>query len=426
MLPRPVDAVAFSAAGEAFVPLDARSRPLGNAIVSFDQRAGDEWDRAMRSVGPAIFEERTGMRPLPHYAAFKLMWWRRERPDVWERTATFAGLGAYVASRLGASPAIGPSLAIRSAIYDPVAGAWDADLARQLDIDRDKLPPVLPATSQSGTVSAAGAGTTGLRAGTPIFVGGLDQACAAYDLGVSGTTAMLTIGTTSVVCLVNPERAAIPSHIPAVPHVDGENWLAMAGTPAGGSSLRWLRDVLAGDRRRATYDALVASAVARTSDVLFIPHLGGTRVAFDDPTATGSFVDLTFAATQADLVRAVLEGVAFEVAVLLDRIRSGGLVVDALRANGGGSRSREWMSILADVTGLPIASTASSDNAAGGAARLAIADLEAGRERPNTPRSSFDVEPHSAAHERYRERSARYVATYEALRDTRPKGTTRP
>jgi xylulokinase len=199
--------------------------------------------------------------------------------------------------------------------------------------------------------------------------------------------------------------------------VDGRGWLAMAGSPAGGTALRWLRDrVLREQGAGGRHDEgrLVEEVAEHRTDALFLPHLGGSRVAFDDPGATAAFTGLTHASDRSDLIRAVLDGVAYEVAMLLRRLSEAGLRVATLRANGGGSRSRGWMQLVADATGLPVESVAETDSAARGAARLALPNSAGAVEDV-----AFRVEPRPAWHGYHDERLSRYVRTYEALRTIR-------
>jgi xylulokinase len=433
------DAIGLSAPGEAFLPVDDHCRPLGNAIVSFDQRSHADFESAMADLGARHFEEATTLRPLPHYAGFKWLWWKRHRPEVYAATRSFVGLGSYVAARLGAAPSIDPSLAIRTSLFDPAGGNWAFGLAERLGIDRDKLPAVGPADAPCGETSRVAARRLGLRAGIPIAIGGLDQACAAFAVGIAGSTAMLSIGTTAVVCVATPLRSDVAAGIPAVPHVSGGQWLAMAGTPSGGSVLRWYRsNVTALGRHRGTtvssdFDAIVEPAADHPTSVLFLPHLSGSRIAFDDPGATGAFVGLTLAAGRYDLTRAVLDGVAYEIAMLLLRLRASGLVIESLRSVGGASRSRPWMQLISDATSLPIHSTATSHAAAFGAARLAgnlvdlavppLAGPSAHMDRNLGVPTTFTVEPRHGWHSYHAERFDQFRRTQAALRAARLNAT---
>ena len=149
-------------------------------------------------------------------------------------------------------------------------------------------------------------------------------------------------------------------------------------------------------------------------------------MAFDDPAATGAFVGLTHAATLGDMGRAVLDGVAYEVAVLLDRLREGGLEITRLQATGGASRSEAWMQIISDATGLAVLSTGGAGGAARGAARLARALLADGATASQQAEPAFEVEPRMEWRAYHVERQAMYVRTYEALRATREQGVDEP
>jgi xylulokinase len=156
----------------------------------------------------------------------------------------------------------------------------------------------------------------------------------------------------------------------------------------------------------------------RPSSVLVLPHLGGSRVAFNDPDATGALIGLTFGTRRADVVRALLDGVAYEIAALHDRFTENAISLSSLLATGGGSRSRAWMQITADATGTIIRSTATADAAAYGAARLASLARAEETEMPVLqPRETFEPR-HNWAEYHARRRQA-FVAAVDALRRAR-------
>ena len=226
--------------------------------------------------------------------------------------------------------------------------------------------------------------------------------------------------------------------------------LAIAGTPAGGAVLRWYRDRFgaaeslpgggttsdrprheraatvataetvpggeaAGESEGDFYDRLVAGAADVETDLIALPHFAGSRTAFADPGATAALVGLTFATERRHVVRALLEGVALETAVMAEQLTAVGAPVTALRAAGGGSRSRPWMQIFADVLGVPVESTASADAAAVGAARIAGAATGAADQRPGGLPALFRCEPEQSAAGRYRAKLERYRGIHHAL-----------
>jgi xylulokinase len=226
----------------------------------------------------------------------------------------------------------------------------------------------------TGTISSEAAAATGLRAGTPVVGGGGDQAANAVGVGaVAPGTAALSLGTSGVVFaptaapLIEPE-----GRLHAFCHAVPGRWHLMGVMLSAAGSLRWLRDTIAPG---ATYDDLVAAAAsvpAGSDGVVFLPYLSGERTPHPDPLARGAFVGLTVRHDARHLTRAVLEGVAFGLRDSLELIRgSGAPPIRELRASGGGTRSDLWRSILADVLDTGIATVATSEGAAFGAALLA-------------------------------------------------------
>jgi xylulokinase len=425
----PPSAVGLSAAGEAFVPVDASLQPLGAVIVSFDRRAIPIHDRVVADIGAERFEASSGLRPLPHYSMFKWLWWKEQRPQVYARTAHFVSLGGMIAGLLGGRPAIDESFAVRSLLYDAVRHDWAWDLVADVGLKPELLPPVLAPRTSCGTVSAGVARSLGIAPGANIVVGAMDQLCAAFGIGLAAPDGMLSIGTMAVVGFVHADKATFPRFLPSVPHVVPEKWLALGGS-AGGSALRWFRDAIhaapIGQARptTGTFDEIVHSIQDRATAVLFLPHLGGSRVAFDDPSATGAFVGLTFDTGREDLARAVIDGVAYEIAILLGRLGGASIRPRRLMAVGGASTSRAWLQIIADATRIRLDSAASGDVAAVGAARLAHGDVDpsgggAGEIPPVS--SVFSVAPRDEWRPYHAERLEQFRAVHHALRAARPQ-----
>jgi xylulokinase len=189
--------------------------------------------------------------------------------------------------------------------------------------------------------------------------------------------------------------------------------LALAGTPAGGSTLTWLSTLLGiGDTAQLTN-----GLAAHDTSVIALPHFLGSRVAFNDPTAAGAFVGLRFDTGRRDITLALLNAVAYELAVILDHFQTAGVRIATLRAVGGGSCSDDWMQIIADVTDLPVQSTHSGYGAAIGAAAIAAQStgiLRADSPTPTLPiRSSYEPRPERA--ERHAARRTAFCQLHAAL-----------
>ena len=271
----------------------------------------------------------------------------------------------------------------------------------------------------SAGVGSAGVGSAGVGSAG---VGGPSVDCAG--------SALLSLGTVAVLAMVLAEGRPRPIAVPTGPHVVEGRSLAVAGAPAGGAVLRWYRDVLgAADAEQARkhghadfYDTIVSSAAEVETTSIVVPHFAGSRTAFADPDSLGVMAGLTFATDRRHLVRALLEGVALETAVMAERLAAAVDPVASLRAAGGGSQSGPWMQIFADVLGIPVESAASSYAAAVGAALIAgsavgVVDGEA--TMPMTAR----FEPDEARTEGYRAKLVLYRHLYETMAAVRRAGS---
>ena len=424
----PPRAMAISCLGEAVTPIDGRGRPLGPSIVSFDRRAAACHDRLVERVGRDSFERVTGMAPMPHYTVAKWSWLATEAPDVYRAAAKLVCYGDLVAARLGLEPVIDHTMAARTLAFDRSSRSWDPGILEAAGVEETKLPTPAPSGTVIGAIPREHSLDLGLAPGAALVAGGLDQACAAHAVGVgsagvdSAGSALLSLGTVAVLAMVLAEGRPRPIAVPTGPHVVEGRSLTVAGAPAGGAVLRWYRDVLgAADAERARkhghadfYDTIVSSAAEVETEAIVVPHFAGSRAAFADPDSLGVMAGLTFATDRRHLVRALLEGVALETAVMAERLTAAVGPVASLRAAGGGSRSAVWMQIFADVLGIPVESAASSYAAAVGAALIAGSAVGAVDSEATMPVAAR-FEPDEARTEGYRVKLVLYRRLYETM-----------
>jgi xylulokinase len=268
----------------------------------------------------------------------------------------------------------------------------------------------------------------GLPLGLPVAGGGADNACGAVGTGVVAPgLALLSIGTSGVVLAPsNAPRIDRSAPVPrvhtffhAVPHM----WYLMGVTQAAGLSLRWARDVLSGGSAM-DYEALTAEAAQAppgSEGLLFLPYLQGERAPHLDPRARGGWIGLTAAHQRRHLIRAVLEGVAFSLKDAFTLLEEQGLPLTELRVTGGGGQSALWRQICADVLERPIATLATDEGPAFGAALIAGTAVglypSLAEACIRTVRLGDVVTPDPATVDAYRAQYALYRAAYPALRE---------
>jgi xylulokinase len=208
-------------------------------------------------------------------------------------------------------------------------------------------------------VTQRAARETGLAEGTPVAIGGGDGACATAGAGaVSPSDAYNYVGSSSWISFVS----RTPLHDPqqrtfTFAHLDPEYVFPTGTMQCAGGSYDWLERLLRGDgqdRLYADLEGLASSVEPGAQGLFFLPYLIGERSPHWNPRARAAFVGLTMSHGRAEMTRAVLEGVAFNLRIILDALCDQGASITSLRLIGGGARSALWRQILADVFSLPI------------------------------------------------------------------------
>lgn len=357
--PGDIAVVSFSGMMNGALAVDATGAPLRSAIIWADQRATAEAEFLAERCGLEQVYRLTGHRPGAAYTAAKMLWMQRHQPDLYARTHQFLQAKDYVAFKLSGAFATDYSDASGTNLFDLEQRDWAADMIEALGLDRRKLPPVYSSTTVIGKVTSEAAAETGLLAGTPVVIGGGDGACATVGAGsVHPGEAYNYIGSSSWIAVT----AEQPLHDPGMrtftfAHLDPKLYFPTGTMQSAGGAYDWLERLLRGKGEAQLYAEMstaAASVEPGARGLLFLPYLIGERSPHWNPMARGVFVGLTMAHGRAEMARAVLEGVAFNLKIILDAFLEQGIQIQAIRLIGGGARSPLWRQILADVYGLPI------------------------------------------------------------------------
>jgi len=323
-----------------------------------------------RAGGDRIFRV-SGNPVMPGYTAPKVLWMKKERPDLYARTDKVLQSNSYIVYKLTGVMTQDPSQGYGWHCFDAERGVWDLDLARDLGIRDSLLPGIVPCSAVAGRITREAAQVTGLAEGTPVVAGGLDAACSTLGAGVihEGQTQEQG-GQAGGMSLCLETFRAHPSLILS-PHVLPGRWLLQGGTTGGGGALRWFREEACPELSFSEMDALAETAEPGSEGIRFLPFMAGERSPLWDPDAKAVFYGLGFGATRAKMIRAVMEGTAFALRHNLETAESAGAFAGVLRATGGASRSSVWTQIKSDVTGHVLEVPGSDESAAWGAAVLA-------------------------------------------------------
>ena len=377
--PATIEGIGLTGQMHGLVALDAHGDVLRPAILWNDQRTSAACDRIHDRLGRAQVVAHTGNPVLPGFTAPKLLWMREHEPDLYDRIEQILLPKDYIRYRLTGTYATDVSDASGTALFDVEARAWSDAMVEALDVPASWLPPATESPVVSARLRDDVAADLGLPDGCPVVGGAGDQAAGAVGAAaVEDGVVAITMGTSGVVFATSEAYRADPEgRLHAFCHAVPGTWHLMGVMLSAAGSLRWYRDVVAGETDAAdplSYDALVAEAasVAPGADgLLFLPYLSGERTPHADPNAKGSFAGLHLGHERRHLTRAVLEGVAFGLRDSMRLIDALGLAADTVRVSGGGAQSPLWRQILADVLDVPLVHTTVPHGAAVGAALLA-------------------------------------------------------
>ncbi len=405
---------------DGVVACDADGTPLRSAIIWLDKRATDQCDQLVSAVGAERLAERTGLVADASHSAPKMMWIRENEPQVWQNAAMFAPVGAYVLHHLTGSYAQDAANASSTMVYDVTKGDFDPDLCDAAGLDPAMLPQVRPSTDVVGTLRTDVAAELGLPASCAVVVGTGDEHAASVGAGAIEPGVVVDVtGTAEPVTTVADEPVrdrlgVVETHGHAVP---GTWLIENPGFVSGGSTL-WLSTGLLGVPQADVF-ALAREAPPASDGVLFLPALSGSTAPRWNDAMRGAFLGLAMNHTSAHIARAVLEGCAFALRDIVDRLDALHLGHGEVRIVGGGARDDLWAAIKADVLGRPVRRVRSEEATAVGAAMVAgvgsgmFADFRAASVAVHLDSSTIDPDPGRQA--RYAEAYDRYRAAFDAV-----------
>ncbi len=372
-----VRALCCSTQGEGTVPVDRDGNALMNAILWMDMRGAPHLQRQFRGLvnvlGVDAFKlirwlRLTGGLPSPtgKDPAAHMLLVRDRFPEVYARTHKFLNVLDYLNLRL-----TGRCVATFDSILtawvtdnrDPDAIRYDAGLVRDSGIAADKFPEVVPCTAGLGGLLPEAAAALGLTTDVRVVAGSIDNTAAAIGAGaVADYAAHLYLGTSSWITAHVPYKKTDPvSSLASVPCARPGRYLLTALQATAGGNLAFLRDNVLYHKdellREAdapdvfkVMDAMAARVPAGSRGVIYTPWIWGERAPVDDRTLRAGLYNLSLHNTRADIIRAFLEGVAFNTRWLLRPVEQFlARQVPALNLAGGGGSSEVWCQIMADV-----------------------------------------------------------------------------
>ncbi len=355
--PVEISCIACSAIGPCMLPVDKNGNPLSNGVLyGVDTRAALEIEQLNQSIGEDIILDRCGNALTSQSVGPKILWLKRNRPELFANTAKILSSTSYLVFKLTGEYVIDHYTAANfSPLYDVDRLGWCDDLAGDI-LPIEALPKLLWSNEIAGEISEKAASETGLAIGTPVTTGTIDAAAEAISVGVRQSGDMMMMyGSTIFIILLSESRIR-----------DGRLWYApwlfegahasMAGLATSGTLTHWFRDQFARELPVEDAFARLAGEAEKSppgsNGLLLLPYFSGERTPFHNPQASGSFFGLNLTHTRGDMYRALLEGIAFGTNHVVRTYQELGHEPVQLLGVGGGTKNKIWLQATSDICGL--------------------------------------------------------------------------
>lgn len=355
--PSDIKAVACSAIGPCMLPVDENGMPLMNGVLyGVDGRAESEVQELTKRIGETVIVERCGNALTSQSVGPKILWLKRQRPEIYAKTAHVLTSTSFLVQRLTGEVVIDHYTAANFApLYDVEKQDWVNDLANDI-IPLEKLPRLMWSNEIAGKITTAAANATGLAEGTPVTAGTIDAAAEALSVGMEQPGDMMMMyGSTIFIILRTKHRVADPRLWYAPWLFEGEH-ASMAGLATSGTLTHWFRDQFAKDldpqNAFAELAAEAADAPPGANGLLMLPYYSGERTPIHDVHAKGSIFGLNLTHTRGDIYRALIEGIAHGTRHVTDTFAEVGQSPTRLLAVGGGTKNTLWLQATSDITSL--------------------------------------------------------------------------
>ena len=432
-----IEAIGVTSFGETFVCTDVNGVPLLPAMLYTDPRGRGECLELSGKLGERGIAHITGLRPHEMYSISKIMWLRKNRPELYGAVQRIFLMEDYVVYHLTGQAQIDYSLASRTMAFDIRKLEWSREIFEAAGVDMGLMSHPVPSGTAAGRVRASAAAKTGLSRETRVVCVGHDQVAAAVGAGAfDGSVAVDGAGTVECITPVYDELPDIDvmyeGYFSVVPYVIPGKYVAYAFSYTGGALMQWCVDTAAkkekelAARQGITVNEYLERAYLEAhgkdvpSGLLVLPHFAGAATPYMDTGSRGAVLGLTTSTQTIDLYRGCMEGVVYEMYLNLQALKGSGIHFTRLHATGGGANSREWMQMKADMLDLPVTALKTVDAGTVGSAMLTgiamglFANLEDAA--AHMVEEAGTCLPRAAMHAEYEKIYKRYEKLYQAVR----------
>ena len=361
-----VIAVSFSAHMMGCLPVDQTGKALRPAIIWADGRATKEAAQVAAQISPQDFFHICGHRLSANYTLSKIMWLMNNEPQIYQQTYKFLQAKDYIVHRLCGKMMTDYSDASGTNMFDLNTFTWSQRILSISGIDPQKLPTLAPSTTIAGNVLPSVSAECGLSASTQVVLGGGDGMCASVGAGsIKEGKTYSCLGTSAWIATASrkpiyDEQMILCNWAHVVP-----GYIVSLGTmQSAGASFSWAKNTLcayeswqAKELGQSVYNCInerIEVSPAGSNGILFLPYLMGERSPRWNPNAKGCFIGLKITNTHADLMRSVIEGIGYNLRVILEALIENGIQIPYIDLVGGIARGNIQRKIFSDIWERPV------------------------------------------------------------------------
>ncbi|MCP4750675.1 MAG: hypothetical protein GY866_07275 [Proteobacteria bacterium] len=411
-----VTAIGVTGQMQGITLIGSNGEPVRNSILWNDFRAVAETSELNRRFED-VFSRSIGFPSTPSLSVSKIEWLKNHEPESWAKTDKFTFASNFISYKLTGRITADENNITLSGLNDVKSNNWSEELISICEVEKEKVPELTGCFDIVGTVTEKAARETGLKKGTPVVAGGGDAGVESYSVGIAGKSKMkIRLGSASALNTVVPiERFNDLGFWPGIRDVMRDYLLVGIYTSACALSIKWIRDVFYSEREpnNDTYSFMDSEAetVPLGSDgLLYHPYLSGESAPYNNPDLRAKFNGINAGHRRKHFLRAAYEGVSFSIRDAInatEEFRD----VEELVFIGGGTKSKLWISILADVLGKSGLVPEYCD-AAYGAALMAGQGtniIDSPSKIESNMKNSTEISFNSENHARYNDIFARYM-----------------
>ena len=404
------------------VTLDEEDRVIRPAILWNDGRTAQETEWLNTEVGKEKLSALTANIAFAGFTAPKLLWMQRHEPDNFSRIAKIMLPKDYIGYKLTGVHACDYSDASGMLLLDVKNRCWSEEMLDICGVRKDQMPELFESYEVIGSLKPDLAAAFGLQESVRVVAGAGDNAAAAVGTGTVGDGACnISLGTSGTIFISSDHFGVDPNNaLHAFAHADGKYHLMGCMLSAASCNKWFCEDILGTQDYGMVQQAISDEALGRNS-VYFLPYLMGERSPINDTDARGLFIGISMDTSRADMMQAVLEGVAFAIRDSFEVARSLGIPIERSMLCGGGAKSPLWRKIMANVLNIPLDIPQTEEGPGYGAAMLAMVGCgeyeDVGACADALVRTTGTIMPEAELAARYEKAYQKFRKIYPAAKD---------